>query len=318
MSLTLITGASGFIGSCLLPCLSKEEFAVRAVVRDLTDGLFKGVQYVRIDDFNSENDWGQSLYGVDSVVHLAARAHVLRDRAVDPLAEFRLVNVEGTLNLARQAALAGVRRFVFISSIGVNGAETFDFPYTSDDQPAPHSPYAVSKYEAEVGLKKIACETGMDVVIIRPPLVYGPSAPGNFGSLVSWLLRGVPLPLGAVHNMRSFISLDNLVDLIVTCLNHPAAANQTFLVSDGEDLSTTELLQRMGRALGKPARLIPVPVGVMKVVANLLGKGDVAQRLFGSLQVDSSKARDLLGWKPVVTVDEALQQTADAFMVSRK
>jgi nucleoside-diphosphate-sugar epimerase len=155
-------------------------------------------------------------------------------------------------------------------------------------------------------------------VIIRPPLVYGTSAPGNFGSLVRWLQRGIPLPLGAVHNKRSFVALDNLVDLIVTCLEHPAAANQTFLVSDGEDLSTTELLQRMGKALGKPARLIPVPVGVMEVAAKLIGKGDVAQQLFGSLQVDSSKARDLLGWTPVVSVDEALRKTADAFMASRK
>jgi nucleoside-diphosphate-sugar epimerase len=190
--------------------------------------------------------------------------------------------------------------------------------FSALDKPDPQDPYGISKYEAEKGLLELASETGMEVVIIRPPLVYGPGVKANFASMMSWLDKGIPLPLGAVHNQRSFVALDNLVDLIVTCLDHPKAANQTFLVSDGEDLSTTELLQRMGRALGKPARLIPVPVGLMTFAANLLGKGAVAQRLFGSLQVDSSKARDLLGWKPVVTVDEALQKTADAYKALHK
>lgn len=194
----------------------------------------------------------------------------------------------------------------------------WDTLFFADDEPDPWDPYGISKHEAEMGLRELALSTGMEVVIIRPPLVYGPGVKANFASMMRWLHRGIPLPLGAVHNKRSFVALDNLVNFIVTCLDHPAAANQTFLVSDGEDLSTTELLQRMGRALGKPARLIPVPVGVMEVAAKFLGKGDVAQRLFGSLQVDSSKALDLLGWKPVVTVDEALQETAYAFIGARK
>jgi len=243
-------------------------------------------------------------------VHCAARVHVMADTAANPLAEFRRVNVQGTLNLARQAAAAGVRRFAFVSSIGVNGAETFGLPFSAQDVAAPHSPYAVSKYEAELGLQALAAETGMEVVIIRPPLVYGLGAPGNFGSLIRWLRRGVPLPLGAIHNQRSLVSLDNLVDLIVTCLTHPAAINQTFLVSDGEDVSTTELLRRMGQALGRPARLVPVPVSWLKLAAKLVGKPDVAQRLCGSLQVDIEKTRRLLGWTPPLSLDQGLKRAA--------
>jgi nucleoside-diphosphate-sugar epimerase len=243
-------------------------------------------------------------------MHCAARVHVMAESLADPLAEFRRVNVQGTLNLARQAAAAGVRRFVFVSSIGVNGAETFQQSFTSEDSVAPHSPYAVSKYEAELGLQALAAETGMEVVIIRPPLVYGPGAPGNFGSLMRWLKRGVPLPLGAIHNQRSLVALDNLVDLIVLCLTHPAAANQTFLVSDGEDVSTSELLRRMGQALDRPARLLPVPQSWLKLAAAMVGKSDVAQRLCGSLQVDISKTRRLLVWTPPISLDEGLRRAA--------
>jgi nucleoside-diphosphate-sugar epimerase len=317
--LILLSGATGFVGSALVLRLSADSIPVRGAIRRPIGQTSEGVEFVRVGDLNPEIDWSDALQGVDAVVHLAARVHVMRDEAADPMAEFRRVNVFGTLNLARQAALAGVRRFVFVSSIKVNGESTvLGKPFSAVDKPDPQDPYGISKSQAEKGLHELALETGMDVVIIRPPLVYGPGVKANFASMMSWLDRGIPLPLGAVHNQRSLVALDNLVDLIVTCLDHPKAANQTFLVSDGEDLSTTELLQRMGRALGKPARLIPVPVGVMQVAANLLGKGAVAQRLFGSLQVDSSKALDLLGWKPVVTVDEALQKTADAFNASHK
>ncbi|MBV5338531.1 MAG: SDR family oxidoreductase [Deltaproteobacteria bacterium] len=310
----LVTGGTGFVGSAFIKRLLQDNAFVRAAVRREIYELQKGLDLVQVGDLTPDIDWQGALSGVDLVVHLAARVHVMHDEAVDPLAEFRRVNVEGTLNLARQAALAGVRRFVFVSSIKVNGESTvLGKPFSAHDNLDPQDPYGISKYEAERGLLELASETGMEVVIIRPPLVYGPGVKANFASMMSWLDRGIPLPLGAVHNQRSFVAVDNLVDLIVTCLDHPKAANQIFLVSDGEDLSTTELLQRMGRALGKPARLIPVPVGVMQGAANLLGKGAVAQRLFGSLQVDSSKARDLLGWKPVVTVYEALQKTADAF-----
>ena len=283
--------------------------AVRGVTRAPCD-LPIGVGNVVVGSIDGSTDWLDVLADCEVVVHLAARVHVMKDATADPLEEFRRVNVQGTLNLARQAAAASVRRFVFVSSIGVNGAETFQQLFTAQDQAAPHSPYAVSKYEAELGLQVLAAETGMEVVIIRPPLVYGPNAPGNFGSLMRWLKRGVPLPLGAIHNQRSLVALDNLVDLIVTCLTHSAAANQTFLVSDSEDVSTTELLQRMGQALGRSARLIPVPASILKLAATMLGKREMAQRLCGSLQVDIEKPRRLLGWTPPISLDEGLRRAA--------
>jgi len=243
---------------------------------------------------------------------------VMNESVADPLAEFRRANVEGTLNLARQAVAAGVSRFIFISSIGVNGSETVSSPFSESDQPNPREPYAISKWEAEEGLMNLAAETGMEVVIIRPPLVYGPNAPGNFGRLYRLIQRGFPLPLGAIHNRRSLVALSNLVDFICVCLNHPAAANQTFLVSDGEDISTTDLLRRMAHALHVPARLVPVPQGLLEWGAKMLGREDLSQRLCASLQVDISKARTLLGWQPPVTVEAALRSTAEHFLNSRK
>ncbi len=310
----LVTGANGFVGRALCAEAVSRGMAVRGITRAPGD-LPIGVENFAVGGIDGNTDWQDVLTGCEVVVHLAARVHVMAELVADPLAEFRRVNVQGTLNLARQAAAAGVRRFVFVSSIGVNGAETFQQPFTEHDEVAPHSPYAVSKYEAELGLQALAAETGLEVVILRPPLVYGPGAPGNFGSLMRWLRRGVPLPLGGIHNQRSLVALDNLVDLIVTCLHHPAAANQTFLVSDGEDLSTTALLQRTAAALGRPARLIPVPARVLRTAARLLGRADLAQRLCGSLQVDISKTRDLLGWTPPVSVDEALRKTARHFLL---
>ncbi len=265
----------------------------------------------------ADSDWSSTLARVNIVVHTAARVHVMHDTAVDPLAEFRALNVAGTLAVARQAARAGVRRFVFLSSVKVNGEATVaGRRFAADDAPAPVDPYGVSKLEAEQGLFTLAAETGMEVVIIRPPLVYGPGVKANFLSMMRWLARGVPLPLGAVrHNRRSLVALDNLVDLIVTCLDHPAAVNQVFLAGDGEDLSTTDILRRLAAAMGVPARLLPVPVGVLEAVAALLGKRHVVQRLCGSLQVDISKTRRLLDWTPPVTVDEGLRRTAQDFLI---
>ena len=311
---TLVTGASGFVGGALCAEVISRGFAVRGVTRTLCD-LPNGVKNIVIASIDGSTDWQNALMGCDVLVHLAARVHVMKEAAIEPLSEFRRVNVQGTLNLARQAAAAGVRRFVFISSVGVNGAETFQRPFTDQDQAAPHSLYAVSKYEAELGLQTMAAETGMEVTIIRPPLVYGPHAPGNFGSLMRWLRRGVPLPLGAIHHQRSLVALDNLVDLIVTCLTHPAAADQTFLVSDGEDVSTTELLRLMGQALRRPARLLPVPAGWLKLAAAMVGKRDVAQRLCGSLQVDMEKTQCLLGWTPPLSLDEGLKKAAEGLRV---
>lgn len=306
----LVTGASGFVGRALvaqLVALGRDE--VLALTRQAPAHQVSGATYLVGNYLAWQTQWQPALAGIHTVVHAAARAHLLNDRAVDPLFEFRQINVTGTLNLAAQAVQNGVSRFVFISSIGVNGLQTAPGkPFTEVEKPNPHNAYALSKWEAEQGLLQIAEETGMEVVIIRPPLVDGCNAPGNFGSLMRAVQRGWPLPLGAVHNQRSLVALDNLVDFIITCTTHPKAANQTFLVSDGQDLSTTELVRGMARAAGVPARLLPVPVWALQAGASLLGKGDVVQRLCGNLQVDISKARQLLGWVPPVSVEEGLRR----------
>lgn len=311
----MVSGATGFVGSAVIVrLLTIGNVCVIAGSRSSTTEWPVGVTPLLLPDFGGKSHL-IPLVGVDVVVHSAARVHVMRDQASDPLAEFRKVNVEGTLNLARQAAAAGVRRFIFISTIKVNGEGTpVGVPYLADAQAAPADPYGISKMEAEQGLRALAAETGMEVVIIRPTLVYGPGVKANFLNMMRWLHKGVPLPFGAIHNRRSLVALDNLVDLIVTCIDHPAAANQTFLVSDGEDLSTTELLRRMAAALGKPARLLPVPSWLLEAAAALLGKQALSQRLCGSLQVDIGKTRELLEWTPPVSVDEALRKTAKHFL----
>ena len=339
----LVTGATGFVGAALLSRLSAERVPCVAAGRRQGAVRFEGVTQVETGDISAQTNWRQALSGVDVVVHLAARVHVMRDAAVDPLAEYRRVNVQGSLHLARQAAAAGVKRFVFLSSIKVNGEATpaphppstssgqaEPLPggarekerekeggkFSADDVPAPQDPYGISKMEAEAGLREIAAQTGMEVVIIRPPLVYGPGVKANFAAMMRWLRRGVPLPLGAIHNQRSLVALDNLVDLITVCLRHPAAANQIFMASDGEDLSTAELIRRTARAMGVPARLVPVPVWLLEVGAALLGRRDMAQRLCGNLQVDISKTRQLLGWAPPVSVDEGLRRAVSGFQTS--
>ncbi|MDO3377812.1 UDP-glucose 4-epimerase family protein [Geoalkalibacter halelectricus] len=307
MSTILITGATGFVGRGLCSRLKTEGRDFRRAVRRQTPEEDTHA----VGDIGPDTSWSEALNGIDTVIHLAARAHIMNESASDPLREFRRVNVDGTLNLARQAAAAGIKRFIFLSTIKVNGEQTLPgLPFTEISPSAPEDPYGISKHEAEQGLAEIARETGMEVVIIRPPLVYGPGVKGNFASMMRWIAKGIPLPLGAIHNQRSLVALDNLVDFIITCLDHPAAANQTFLVADGEDLSTTDLLRRVGQAMGKPARLIPVPVGLLKAGAALLGKQAMAQRLCGNLQVDISKAREVLGWEPPVGVDEGLKRAA--------
>jgi nucleoside-diphosphate-sugar epimerase len=309
----LITGATGFVGKCLIRQVGRQVgYTLTCAVR--RSRSVESGREILVNDLTADTDWSSALDGQQQVViHTAARAHIMKDEAPDPLAEYRRVNVEGTLNLACQAAKAGVSRFVYISSIKVNGDETFlGQPFTADDMPAPEDPYGISKLEAEKGLHKIASETGMDVVIIRPPLVYGAGVKGNFASMVKLVGKGLPLPLGAIHNKRSLVALDNLLDLIITCIDHPAAANQVFLAGDGQDVSTTELLRGVGRAMGKPARLIPVPAGMLMFGASLLGKKAVVQRLLGSLQVDISKARNLLGWEPPLSVEEGLRRCFDS------
>jgi len=311
----LLTGATGFVGSAVAKQFAEQENTqVLAAVRQKCGDLPDRIEQLVVGELTSDTDYGDMFDGLDVVVHCAARVHVMNDDVTDPLEEFRKVNVEGTLNLASQAAKAGVKRFVFISSIKVNGEVTSNHtPFTPDDSYIPTDPYGLSKWEAEQGLGVLAEETGLEVVIIRPPLIYGVGVKANFLKMIETVQKGIPLPLGAVYNKRSLVALDNLVNFIVLCTHHPRAANQIFLISDGEDVSTTELLQKVGKVLGKPARLIPVPVPFMRFAAKLVGKEAVTNRLFASLQVDSSKARELLGWQPVISMDEQLKKMVEAY-----
>jgi len=311
MTALLVTGANGFVGTAVCRQAIAAGRAVRGTVR--TPGVSEGgVPAVTVASIDGHTDWTAALQGCSSVIHTAARVHVMNESSSDPLSEFRRVNVDGTLNLARQAAAAGVRRFVFVSSIKVNGEGTApERPFRASDAPAPQDAYGISKAEAEQGLHQVASDTGLEVAIVRPPLVYGPGVKANFASLMRAVQRGLPLPLGAVrNNRRSLVALDNLVDLLLTCVDHPAAAGQTFLVSDGEDLSTTALTQRMGQAMGRPARLLPVPPFLLQLGATALGKRDVAQRLLGNLQVDIGHTRAVLDWSAPITVDEGLRRAA--------
>ncbi|MBF8780875.1 SDR family oxidoreductase [Pseudomonas fulva] len=320
MGAVLVTGGNGFVGRALVAhLLGKQARPVVAAVRRADAEVPTGARKVVVAGLDSRTDWAGALAGVEQVVHTAARVHVMAEAASDPLAEFRRVNVEGTLALAEQAARAGVRRFVFISSIKVNGEQTRPgCPFDAEQPARPVDPYGISKHEAEQGLRRLAQASGMQLVIIRPVLVYGPGVAANFASMMRWLQRGVPLPLGAVDNRRSLVSLGNLVDLIGVCLEHPQAAGQTFLASDGEDLSTPELLRRMAHALGRRARLLPVPPAWLALAGRLTGRTPVVQRLLGSLQVDIHKNHQLLGWQPSVAVDQALQATATHFLESRR
>jgi nucleoside-diphosphate-sugar epimerase len=303
----LLTGATGFVGSEIVRQLARFDRHVLVAAVRRPCGIASCERVHVVGELRDSLDWADALAEVEVVIHTAARAHVMLDDGVDPLARYRHVNVDGTLALAKQAVQAGVKRFIFISSIGVNG-NINTRPFSENDLPNPAEAYAFSKWEAEQGLWQIQRETGMEVVIIRPPLVYGPSAPGNFGSLVRWVEKGIPLPFGAIHNKRSLVGIDNLVDLIIRCIDHPVAANRVLLAGDGEDLSTTELLRGVGEAMGKPVRLIPVPAGMLQFGATLLGKKALAQRLLGSLQIDISKTCELLDWKPPYTVQEGLRR----------
>ena len=308
----LITGATGFVGKALVQRLLSENELRRLVVAVRKGGLSwpEQVMPVVTGDLNQTTEWSIALKGVAVVVHSAARVHVIQDTEADPLTAFRTVNVEGTLNLARQAAAFGIKRFVFISSVKVTGENTLPGQaFTEADVSNPQDAYGQSKYEAEQGLRQVSADTGMEIVVIRPALVYGPGVKANFAALMRVVQRGLPLPLGAVHNQRSLVAMDNLVDFIFTCITNPLAANQTFFVSDGQDLSTTDLVRGMARAAGLTARLLPVPVWALQTGASLIGKSYAIQRLCGNLQVDISKARSLLDWDPPVSVEEGLRRT---------
>ena len=311
---TLVTGASGFVGSALCANLVEQGYTVVGTVRHLPNNITKGVDYQNVAGLGEDTNWTKVLAGVEVVVHCAARVHITQDTENDPLEIFRTVNVKGTIRLAEQAFDAGLKRFVFISSLKVNGEYTDSHPFKADSVPNPTDPYSVSKWEAEQALKNIAKKTGMEVVIIRPPLVYGLGVRANFLRLMQAIKLGLPLPLGAIKNRRSLVALDNLVALIVTCIEKNAAANQTFLVSDGEDLSTPELLRRTAGAMRRSSRLFPVPVPLLLKMSSFIGKAGFAQRLCSSLQADIDKTQNLLGWTPPVSVDESLQKTAEYFL----
>ena len=313
--LCLITGANGFVGSALLNAITRQAsvessniLAIGAVRSKSNLDRINDSPLVEVGDINSQTDWSAALSSVDCVVHTAARAHFLRDPAISPIEEFRLVNVAGTVRLAKQCLEFGISRFIYISSIGVNGDETRGFSFNEECPPNPISPYAISKMEAETELKNIFFNSKIELVIIRPTLVYGVNPPGNFGRLFRAVQLGLPLPLGAIKNNRSFIGIDNLCDFILTCIEHPLAANQTFLISDGIDISTTNLLLTIGKALNKPVNLISFPPSLLVAVLKLFQKENMAKQLFGDLRVDISKSEKILDWSPQFTLQEGLKR----------
>jgi nucleoside-diphosphate-sugar epimerase len=305
----LLTGATGFIGSALLQELLIQENFLTVAVRNYSNTFPKSIDQVVLGDLSANVDWENTIRNIDCIIHVAGKAHVMDYKKSSVLDEYRKINTIATLNLATRAAKSGVKRFIFISSIGVNGNQNSK-PFTEQDQPNPKEPYAISKYEAEQGLFQISKKTGLEVVIIRPPLVYGLNASGNFGRLLRWInaKHPIPLPFGSINNTRSFVALDNLVDFIVLCSHHKKASNEIFLLSDGDDLSTTKLLQNILKIFNKKTLLLPTPVRWMVFAAKLIDREADALRLFSSLQVDSSKARNLLGWKPVVTMENQLKK----------
>ncbi|MGQ0681321.1 NAD-dependent epimerase/dehydratase family protein [Bradyrhizobium sp.] len=302
----LVTGAGGFVGTSLVCELARRRIPHRGVTR-------RGKNPFVIPNIDGQTDWTAALEGVDVIVHLASRAHSDGTAPLDEVQAQRN-DVDAALNLARQAARSGVKRFVFISSIKVNGeATTAGQPFTAADRPDPQNSYAQAKLDSELGLFALSRDTGLEVTVIRPPLVYGPGVKANFGTMMQWIDRGIPMPLGAVNNKRSFVYVGNLVDLIIVAAEHSGAAGEVFTVSDGEDMSTTELYRRLARALGRQCWVMPVPTSLLKLGATMLGRRDVANRLIDSLQVDCSKTREILGWVPRIDVDDGLQRTARSF-----
>ncbi|MCC5873509.1 MAG: SDR family oxidoreductase [Gammaproteobacteria bacterium] len=317
MSVTVaVTGASGFIGRALCAELYRMGVDVRRIVRD-PSGFDRDV--IVVEDISATPDWSEALYGVDVVVHTAARAHVLSETAQNPLAAFRATNTLGTRNLVKQAVASGVRRLVFLSSIGVLGSQTNGrMPFSAEDRPMPQEDYALSKWEAEQLLEDICRDTGLEAVTLRPPLVYGPGVRANFMRLVRLVQSGFPLPLGSVHNLRSLVGIDNLVDLLIRCIDHPNAAGETFLVSDGHDLSTADLIRGLAQAMNRPARLFPCPPSVLRMVGQATGRLDEVERLIGSLQVDIRHTCEALDWTPPVSVEEGLRRTVKPLLKGSK
>ncbi len=308
----LVTGANGFVGSMLCAELARRSYAVRLAVRNLTNLV--GGDVVAVGDIGLETVWDAALDDIEVVIHLASRVHVMHETVADPQAEFRRVNVAGTEHLARCAAACGVKRLVYVSSIKVNGEETTGgHIYSEQDAPSPQDPYGISKWEAEQALQRVAHDTGLEIVIVRPPLVYGAGVKGNFAQMMRVVARGVPLPLASVHNQRELVYVGNLVDALVACATNPAAAGQTYLISDGEPVSTPELLRRLADALGVQSRVFPCPTALLKLAGVMLGKSEQIARLLGSLQIDSGKIRRELDWKPPFSLQQGLEETAKGY-----
>ena len=307
----LITGANGFVGTVLCRSLIKKSHSVRCVVRERREYLnfSKDVDIYSVGEIGPSTIWAEALRDIDIIVHLASRVHVMKDESLSPLDEYRRVNTEGTKRLAFMAALAGIQRLVYVSTVKVNGEFTHEQPFNEDDTPNPLDPYGISKWEAEVALRHISSEKGLQVTVIRPPLVYGPEVKANFLQLLDMVNKNIPLPLLLVNNKRSMIYIENLVDAIIKCIEHPKAANQTFLVSDGQDISTPDLIKMIAKAMGKKPRLLPVPSVALKVLGRITGKQSEVERLIGNLQIDSSKIRNTLDWKPSFTVEEGISET---------
>lgn len=304
----VVTGASGFVGTHLCQALQQRGMAYRAVVRTAAASA-QTPHTMCLPSIDAHTDWTQVLQGASTVVHLAARVHQVVDSSADPLQAFRATNLHSTVQLARSAQQMGVRRFIFVSTVKVMGEQTAPGrPFRASDPAQPQDAYATSKYEAEQELKALTAGSTMELVIVRPPLVYGPGVRANFASLVRAVARGLPLPLGRVHNQRSLVGIDNLVDLLLLCTQHPRAAGQTLLVSDGQDVSTAELVQQIAAALGRPARLLPVPLPWLRLAGRLTGRDAAIQRLCSSLQVDISATCQNLGWTPPVSVAGGLRR----------
>jgi nucleoside-diphosphate-sugar epimerase len=308
----LVTGATGFIGNKLCQVLSMRGDAVVAVAR----------KQVNIDTnitvinkvLSKDTDWQDCLKDIDVVIHLAGRAHVMNDVSENPYQAYADINIDATKQLAEQAALSGVKRFIYLSSIKVNGERTKDIAFSETDSPQPEDDYGKTKYEAEKALNSIGKDTGMEVVIIRPPLVYGEGVKANFKSLIKLAQLNIPLPFGAIRNKRSLVYIENIIDFILLCTHHPSAANQTFLISDDDDVSITRLIQEIKEASGKRSLLIPVPQSWLKFVLQLIGKSSLSDRLLGNLQVDMTKAKTLLDWKPPFTVEQGINKTIEAYL----
>lgn len=316
MKRVLVTGANGFVGSQLCQMLADDGYKVRAAYRKpcKDNNLY---EQVVVDEIGHRTDWEEALQDVDYVIHLAARVHVMKETSDDPLTKFREVNLYGTTNLARQAAQSGVKRLVYISSIKVNGESTNNHPFTADDEPSPADPYAISKAEAEAELLDISRQTGLEIAIIRPPLVYGPGVRGNFLRLLALVNRGIPLPLANINNARNMVSLTNMCDLLITCLEHPKAAGNVFLLSDGVSLSTSELIKMIAHAMGIRSRLFPFPLFLLKYMGFLIGQHGTISRLCGSLEVDIEKTQQYLDWIPPQPPDEGIQKAVEWFLENK-